>query len=124
MSDPMGILATPFRVLVRSSEPEDIETINRIVRENEVERVIVGLPLKLSGEEGDQSAKVREFVARLGENSPVPVIFHDERLSTVEAQRFRREAASGKRAKRVSREPDDDFAAAIILQWYLDEARP
>ena len=119
----MGILATPFRVLVRSSELEDIETINRIVRENEVERVIVGLPLKLSGEEGDQAAKVREFAARLGENSPVPVIFHDERLSTVEAQRLRREAASGKRAKRVSREPDDDFAAAIILQWYLDEVK-
>lgn len=120
----MGILATPFKVLVRSSDTEDIEAINRIVGENGVERVIVGLPLKMSGAEGEQATKVREFAVRLKENSPVPVIFHDERFSTSEAQRLRREAASGKRARQISREPDDDMAAALILQWYLDESRP
>lgn len=121
ISDPLGILATPFTVIVRSSDTEDIKAISRIVRENEAVRVIIGLPLKLSGEEGEQAAKVKDFAARLKETSPVPVIFRDERLSTVEAQRLRREAATGRRARNA---PDDDLAAALILQWYLDEARP
>ncbi|MFH0941910.1 MAG: Holliday junction resolvase RuvX [Chloroflexota bacterium] len=121
MSDPLGILATPFTILGRSGGPEDIEAINRIVREKQVDRVIIGLPLKLSGEEGEQAAKVKDFAVRLKETSTVPVIFCDERLSTVAAQRLRREAATGKRSPKA---PDDDLAAAFILQWYLDEARP
>jgi len=124
MSDPEGILASPLTIITRENDMSDVEAINCLVREKEVAQVIIGLPLKLSGEEGEQAAKVREFAAHLKETSPVPVIFHDERLSTSEAQRLRREAASGKRARRVSREPDDDLAAALILQWYLDESRP
>jgi len=124
MSDPEGILASPLTVIIRQHDNSDIKAINRIIRENEVAQVIIGLPLKLSGEEGEQAAKVREFAVHFKETSPAPLIFYDERLSTSEANRLRREAFSGKRARRASREPDDDLAAALILQWYLDESRP
>ncbi len=117
----MGILATPLTVLGRRGEPEDIDAINRIVQENQVERIIVGLPLKLDGQVGEQAAKVKAFATQLAESSPVPIVFRDERLSTVVAQHKRWEAANGKRVRKA---PDDDLAAAVILQSYLDEKRP
>ncbi|MFA5316741.1 MAG: Holliday junction resolvase RuvX [Dehalococcoidales bacterium] len=120
MSDPGGILATPLMVLKRRGEPEDIDVINRLVRENQAARVIIGLPLKMDGQVGEQAAKVKAFATQLEESSPVPLIFRDERLSTVTAQHLRWEAAAGKRVRKA---PDDDAAAAVILQGYLDETR-
>lgn len=121
MSDPEGILASPLMVISRQGEQEDLKAISRIVKENEVAQVIIGLPLKLSGEEGEQVAKVKAFTERLKENCPVPLIFRDERLSTVAANRLRREVASGKSGHKA---PDDHLAAALILQGYLDEVIP
>ena len=117
----MGILATPLTVISRRDEPEDIKAIIDIIRESQVERIIVGLPLKLDGQVGEQAAKVKAFATQLAKSSPVPIVFRDERLSTVVAQRMRREAADGKRVRKA---PDDDLAAAVILQSYLDEKRP
>ncbi len=122
MSDPDGILASPLTIIERQNDLSDVAVINRLARENGVAQVIVGLPLKLSGEEGEQAAKVREFAVHLTETSPAPVIFRDERLSTVAANRLRREA-SGKRGRKAPAH-DDDLAAVIILQGYLDESRP
>ena len=99
----------------------DIEAIIDIVREKQVERIIVGLPLLFDGRSGEQADKVKAFTEKLGERSPVPSIFRDERLSTVEAQRLSREAGIRKRVKKVRY---DDMAAALILQSYLDEKRP
>jgi putative Holliday junction resolvase len=107
-------------VLKRRGEPEDIDVINRLVRENQAARVIIGLPLKMDGQVGEQAAKVKAFATQLEESSPVPLIFRDERLSTVTAQHLRWEAAAGKRVRKA---PDDDAAAAVILQGYLDETR-
>jgi len=118
LSDPEGILASPFTIINRRDESRDIEAIIDIIRRQQVGRVIVGLPRSLDGSLGKQAEKVKAFTQRLCEQTKVPVEYRDERLTTVMAERLRR-AASSKKARRKARH--DDLAAAIILQGYLEE---
>ena len=80
--------------------------------------MIAGLPRTMDGDIGSQAEKVEAFVAELRRRATVPVAFRDERLSTVAARRLMQGVK--KVGKRVG---DDDVAAAVILQGYLDEAR-
>jgi len=118
LSDPQGILASPFTVMECRDETVAVAAIVEIVRENQVEQVIVGLPFSMSGRLGKQAEKVQAFTRRLRERSQVPIEFRDERLSTVEARRLM-QATKGKKKREKAR--DDAIAAAIILQGYLDE---
>jgi len=118
LSDPGGILASPFAVINRRDESRDIEAIVDIIGRQGVERVIVGLPLSLDGSSGKQAEKVKAFTRGLCEQTQVPVEYRDERLTTVMAGRLKR-AAGGKKTEKKAR--DDAQAAAIILQGYLDE---
>jgi len=118
LSDPDGILASPFTIINRRDESLDIEAIIDIIRRQQVGRVIVGLPRSLDGSLGKQAEKVKAFTQRLCEQTQVPVEYRDERLTTVMAERLR-QAASSKKTRRRAR--DDAQAAAIILQGYLDE---
>ncbi len=106
LSDPSGTLATPLPVI----EPPEPRTVAELVAEREVERVVVGLPLHLSGEEGSQAELVRSFCAELEAMLPIPVETYDERLTTKMADATRRGGASGDR---------DSIAAAHLLQAYL-----
>jgi putative pre-16S rRNA nuclease len=106
LSDPSGTLATPLPVI----EPPEPRTVAELVAEREVERVVVGLPLHLSGEEGSQAELARGFCAELEAMLPVPVETYDERLTTKMADATRRGGASGAR---------DSIAAAHLLQAYL-----
>jgi len=115
VSDPLGITARPLEIITRSDDTADIEALLAVIMQYQVSRVVVGLPRTLQGEVGGQAQKVLDLVARLRAKMPVPVLLRDERLSTVAAQRFRREAG------REKGRGDDDIAAAVILQTYLDE---
>jgi len=106
LSDPSGTLATPLPVI----EPPEARTVAEIVAEREVERVVVGLPLHLSGEEGSQAALARSFCAELEAMLSIPVETYDERLTTKMADASRRAGATGSR---------DSIAAAHLLQAYL-----
>jgi putative pre-16S rRNA nuclease len=106
ISDPSGTLATPLPVI----EPPEPRTVAELVVQREVERVVVGLPLHLSGEEGSQAELVRSFCAELEAMLSVPVETYDERLTTKMADATRRGGASGDR---------DSIAAAHLLQAYL-----
>ena len=119
LSDPQGILASPFTIINRHDNQRAIEAIVGMVTQNQVGRIIVGLPLSMNGSTGQQAEKVKTFTRELCDQTEVPVEFRDERLSTVEAQRLMKAV---KRAKKISH--DDAMAAAVILQGYLDEARP
>ena len=116
LSDPGGILASPFTVIERREEAHAIKAIGDMIREQGVGVVVVGLPRSLDGSLGKQAERVGEFTRRLGEEVEVPLKYRDERLTTVMAQRLKR-ASGGKKKK----SGDDAQAAAIILQGYLDE---
>jgi putative Holliday junction resolvase len=107
ISDPSGTLARPLDVI----EPPDPAAAARLVSENEVELVVVGLPVSLSGEEGPQAELAREFRNALAEIVDVPVETYDERLTTRMAETT---ALSGATA------PPDALAAAHLLESYLE----
>jgi putative Holliday junction resolvase len=87
VSDPTGELVTPLAVVERPDTRRGMTALAAIVREREAERVVVGLPLTLAGEEGSQARAARAFAERLGEAIEIPVEMHDERLTTRMADR-------------------------------------
>ena len=89
ISDPSGTLATPLPVI----EPPEARSVADLVAKYEVERVVVGLPLHLSGEEGSQAALARTFCNELEAILDVPVETYDERLTTRMAEASKREGA-------------------------------
>jgi putative Holliday junction resolvase len=106
ISDPSGTLATPLPVI----EPPEARAVVDLVDEHGVERVVVGLPLHLSGEEGSQAALTRSFCAELEALLEIPVEAYDERLTTRMAEASKREGAAA---------APDSLAAAHLLQAYL-----
>jgi len=106
ISDPSGTLATPMAVI----EPPEARAVAELVAEHGVERVVVGLPLHLSGEEGSQAALTRTFCGELEAILDVPVETYDERLTTRMAEASRRAGATS---------APDSIAAAHLLQAYL-----
>ena len=118
LSDPDGILDSPFTIIHCSDETADIEAIVNIVRQNQVKQLIVGLPRSMNGSLGMQAEKVEAFTRKLCKHTEVPVEFRDERLSTVLAKRLMQATTSKKKRQKAK---DDAIAAAIILQGYLDE---
>lgn len=116
ISGPDRKVAVPFGT-VHTGAPADLKTIARIVQENEVTLVVVGNPLRMSGEIGTRARHAEEFAGALRQFLPVPVVLHDERLSTAEAERALRSAGARGRERRLA---VDRSAAAVILQSYLD----
>jgi putative Holliday junction resolvase len=107
ISDPTETLARPLDVI----EPSDPARVAAIVRAEEAEEVVVGLPVQLSGQEGEQAEAAREFAAALEQVLDIPVRTYDERLTT-------RMAAASRRAG--SRAAEDSLAAAHLLESYLE----
>ena len=116
ISDADRRLALPLG-MVYTGAPSDLRAIASLVREHEITLVVVGHPLLLSGKAGARARHAEAFAEALGGFLGMPVVLHDERLTTVEADRALREAgASGRDRRRVV----DRSAAAILLQAYLD----
>ena len=112
ISDASGTLARPVCVVKKAATEKGLAELARLVAENEVEHIVVGLPLTQRGEHGKQDAETELFVAALRALVEVPIDTADERFTTALAQRF------GGRA------PEDAVAAAHLLQGWLDaEAR-
>lgn len=120
LSDLGGILGSPFTIIDRRDERQDIEAIIDIINQHEVKQVVVGLPRSMNGSIGAQADKVKAFVQSLTNHTKVPIEFRDERLTTVAAKRLL-QAARTKKSQRKAR--DDAIAAALILQGYLDETQ-
>jgi putative Holliday junction resolvase len=116
--DRTGLLATPLTIRRRASKKDDFAFINTLIRQQEIAAIIVGLPPRPPDFEGhSQSDTVRLWSQRLAAAVSVPVYFWDEGLSTDDAYALL--AESGRRA------PDrvDAYAAAVILQSFLDALR-
>jgi putative Holliday junction resolvase len=106
ISDPSGTLVRPLAAV----EPPDAQAIAELATAEGAERVVVGLPTTLSGEEGEQAKVSREFAGELSQLLDVPVETYDERLTTRMAERSAREGARADR---------DSLAAAHLLESYL-----
>ena len=119
LSDPLGIMASPFTIVNRSDEARALAELAAIIRDKDVSMVIAGLPLNMDGTRGGQAEKTASFVSVLRKYIAVPVEYRDERLSTVNARELIRGVRKTNRATRY-----DAAAAALILQAYLDETRP
>jgi putative Holliday junction resolvase len=121
VSDAGGSLASPLTVLQRSGDPvRDRQAIARVVAEEEAERVVVGMPLSLSGAAGPAAEAAQTEVEELTAVLPVPVETWDERLTTVAAHRA---LEAGGRRSRQRRQVVDQVAAALMLQSWLDSGR-
>ena len=117
-SDRSGTIASPLTVLQRcGSQGGDHRNIAKIVIEEEAVVIVVGLPLNMDGSEGKAAQSARAEVERMATVVGVPVYVHDERLTTVAADRVMMEQNMNAQARR---KVVDKWAAAVILQAWLD----
>jgi putative pre-16S rRNA nuclease len=107
VSDPTGVLATPLEPVLAAGSRRGLAQLRALASELGVERVVVGLPLSLSGADSTQTAETREFASRLEAAVPVPVELYDERLTTRLAERIGGQAS------------EDSRAAAHLLESWL-----
>jgi putative Holliday junction resolvase len=116
LSDPTGTIVTPIETVERPDTKRGLARLRELVREREVELVVVGLPLSLSGADTQQTSETRAFAerlaARLGDS--IPVQMHDERFTTRMAQRMEGTFSSS----------EDSRAAAHLLEsWLATQSR-
>ncbi len=117
LSDELKMLAQPLEFIPAEPFADFLLRLRQLLKEKEVELVLVGMPRNMDGSYGPAALKVREFVAVLKESIAVPVRTWDERLTSVQAHRMLAEA--GVKAKDRKTKVDRS-AAAILLQSYLD----
>ena len=115
LSDPLGIMAHGQETLERVNIRTDMLTLKTLIADQSVGQIVVGLPLHLSGQESELSREARSFAFRLSEESGVPFLMWDERMSSIEANRYLAESGrpKGKRGN------VDRMAAELILNSYL-----
>jgi putative pre-16S rRNA nuclease len=112
VSDPSGTLATPLEPVTDVTSRRGRARLRELVKEVGAERVVVGLPLSLTGEDSAQTAEAREFAAGLGRALAIPVELYDERFTTRLAERT------------PGRASEDSRAAAHLLESWLASRRP
>ena len=117
LSDPLGIIAKPLKIIDSKATPDYISEIQNTVLDKDVKAIVVGVPLTLKGGQSQQTKIVNQFIAELSDSSNIPVYGIDERLSTIAAVKIVQEQGvkTGHEKGRV-----DEVAASIILQEYLD----
>jgi putative Holliday junction resolvase len=117
ISDELGFMAHPLETLQRWEVDEVTKRIGEIVKEKDVQRIVVGLPKNMDGSHGSSAEEALAFAAKLRGNLTCDVVTWDERLTTVSANRALRETG---RSTRQTRGYVDQVAAQMILQGYLD----
>lgn len=120
LSDGLHMVASPYEVFPRRSRREDFAHVARVVAAEQVDRVVVGVPIRFSGEEGSMAAWARDYGADLGRTLGVPVVFWDETLTSEQAESAMR--ARGYNKKQMIGKLDA-VAAALLLQSYLEAER-
>jgi putative holliday junction resolvase len=121
LSDPGRTMAFPAEVYVLRGLEHDAKHYRELVREDEVERIVIGLPVHTSGREGQIAALTRSFGDWLAGVTGVPVFYFDERYTTVEAEQKLIDAGLKRQKRKALR---DQLAAQIMLQGYLDAGCP
>jgi putative Holliday junction resolvase len=121
VSDPLGFVARPVETLHAVSLNVDVAYIAQLAGELEAEMIIVGDPIHMSGDPSIMSGRARKYGDLLAQRTGLPVVYWDERLTTVEAQRILQDSGV---QPRQARQQIDAVAAAVILQSYLNTKKP
>lgn len=121
VSDPDRKIASPLATYVRRSKGLDAAHFRQLTADEEIGEIVVGLPVHLDGREGQKAAEARAFGAWLKAVAGLPVVFWDERFTTVEAENLLLSAGLTSQRRRARR---DKLAAQILLQAYLDAGCP
>ncbi len=121
VSDADRKFAFPLTTYERRSAEPDAVYFRDLVAEESIEQIILGLPVHLDGREGQKAAEVRAFGAWLAETTGLPIVYFDERFTTVEAESALWEAGLSHQKRKDRR---DRVAAQILLQTYLDAGCP
>ena len=117
VSDEMRMIAQPLEFIPAEPFSDFLARLKVLLREKEVELILVGMPRNMDGSYGPAALKVQEFVAVLKDALTIPIKTLDERLTTVQAQKF---LIQGNVRRDKRKEKVDKTAAAILLQSYLD----
>jgi len=117
VSDSLLMIAHGRDTLQYRSQRELFERLQALIREERVGLIVVGMPHRMDGSEGEMSRTVRSFITELQERTSLPVVAWDERLSSRQAERALIEMGTSRRRKRGA---VDKLAAIFILQSYLD----
>ena len=117
VSDELKLIAQPLEYVPAEPFAGFLARLKELIREKEVELILVGLPRNMDGSYGPAALKVREFVAALRDAVTIPIQTWDERLTSAQAQRF---LIQGGVRRKERKEKVDKTAAAILLQSYLD----
>jgi putative Holliday junction resolvase len=117
VSDELGMIAQPLEFIPAEPFAEFLNRLEEILREKQVELILIGMPRNMDGSYGSAALKVQEFVAVLKNSVTVPIQTLDERLTSVQAHRYLTEAQVRGRQRK---DKVDKSAAAILLQSYLD----
>ena len=117
ISDLLKIIAKPFETIIYTNDKDLINSLLKIIKEQKINQVVVGLPLTFKGEHSEQTKKVLVFIDLLKNELNVPIVSYDERLSSVSAKKslITQGVKTG-----YSKSEVDKTAAAIFLQSYLD----
>ena len=119
-SDPMRSMAMPVETIRKTKFTADAERLLALIAERKAVAIVLGLPRNMDASEGPRAQSTRAFARNLAQKTDVPVVFWDERLSTVAAERelIAADASRGKRAQVI-----DKMAATFILQGALDRLK-
>jgi putative holliday junction resolvase len=120
LSDSSLMIATPFQTLEKDGFKKVAKVLVRIIKEHHIIALVIGLPKNMDGTEGPQSQSTRQFAENFKNFYSIPIIFWDERLTSVEAERRMLEADVSRRKRDIH---IDQVAASIILQSFLEHYR-
>ena len=120
LSDPMKIIAKPFKTIQYTNLDDFIKTLTDIIEKEEVECIILGYPIGMKGQKTIQTKNVIEFNKKLKLKIKIPIVFQDERLSSLSAEKslIEQKIKTGYNKSKI-----DETAAAIFLQQFLDTKR-
>ena len=121
ISDVDRKFAFPLEMLRRQTKEQDATFFAELVKNEAVTMIVVGLPVHLSGDEGQKAYEARQFGKWLGEVTGLPIVFYDERFTTVQAESALWEAGLTHKKRKARR---DQVAAQILLQTYLEAGCP
>jgi len=117
VSDPMLLTAQALESYQTQNKSKDMEFFRNLISKYKITQIVIGLPLRMDGSEGNRVKKTKKFASRLKNHLDIPIVYWDERLTTKQASRIMRDKGiSNKKKKKLV----DQISAVLILSSYMD----